>query len=220
MTIFLSPYKCDIENVEDVGSIEGVGPDERLIVTDACILFPVLFPREKRNPERIERLSERLAPQFPIKPSEYLLKRDSRKITKRQIDVVNALEDGRFKERGIQIGVTNVVLGELRTLGTYLEGRHFREWWYGGIKEDVNFIYTPVRSFREKYPEISGMFEDNGDFSIALATYVLGTGFATDDYGTFNYKALKDLRGIYFDRWGLDRKFENYDSQALLMQIL
>lgn len=196
--------------------------EKKIFVVDTCILFPTILPRKRRNIRTIVDYDEKINKLIKIfnesKKSISYLRSGVRKRRRRQIEVVDLLEDGKFKDRGIYFGITDSILEELITLEGTFEKKNL-----GRCITDVeNYIYKiflDVPHLREKYRPISKMFKANGDFSLAMASYLLGCDIATDDYTCFNESTMKKLKEIYNERWGSGRELKRHDSVSLLMLL-
>mgnify|MGYP000250476745 CR=1 FL=1 len=184
--------------------------EEKFIILDACVIFPAILPRRKRNVQAIKECIERLH-----------RKRNRwttvEKCTRRQIELVNSIEDGRFQRKGYYFGVTDTVFDELYGLGK--ASRQDVKKWFDGVKDNVYQIYLPLNDFRKRYKTLSDNLSDDGDFSVAIASYSLGSPFASEDYWCFDRRVMKIFGEMYRKRWGMKRKFEKHDSESLIMRL-
>jgi hypothetical protein len=190
-------------------------PATNIIIFDTNILLSAIFPKKKRKAHKIVEHSRK---QYSDKWSKCLVEEKNIRSEGKKIKIVNAIESGEFHKRGIYPAITNSVYGELKYFERVFQVRNIEEW--GKKLRDI--IYRPILSvehLRNSYPAISEAFQENADFSVAIASYLLGCNLATDDYRSFNVASNNKFKKIYFDRWGLEKKFLRHDSDSLLMLL-
>lgn len=209
-----------------------------LFILDTCILLPTILPRERRTLGNMERIVRTLHPEAKTiernirkrrmkergkgLEASYMRKRNSR-----CIDIVNAIEDGMFYERGFMIGITDTVFSELLNLERTCKEDNVRKWSKEVKGKYAYMVSLPIGELREKYDSISKKLEQTGDFSVAMAGYLLGCGCISDDYASMHdLKRLNELELMSESRWGhkawshddsYRNEFKLWDSVTLMM---
>lgn len=194
------------------------GMPERIFVMDTCILLPTMLPRERRTLTNMEKVQKKLDRGKETTKFE----RDyNRKKFKRCIRVVNAIEDGIFYGKGFYIGVTRPVYNELIGLERRCEENNVKDWLESVKGKYACTINLPIKALREKYKPLSRELKHTGDFSVAMAAYLLGCRHASDDYNSMEYinklDYLNDLSHERFGKRGDD--FQSWDSECLVMLL-
>ncbi len=187
-----------------------------ITVVDACVLFPEILSRNKRNVNSLRKYSEKLNP-LRESDDKHILRKLSERELRKCIRVVNAIEDGSLSKRGLYMAMTRQVELELWDLRNFRSTYDIPKNWMGDIMEYLYYIDFDANSFRKKYDNISRLFNSNGDFSVAVAAYVLGLNLATRDYRDFNPNNIRSFRKIYSERWGMKRPFRKHDPDSLCM---
>ena len=189
-------------------------PVDQIILFDTNILLPTIFPRKRRKPGVITDVMERFH-----RSENYKLKIYQRKQESKRIEVINSIENGYFQDLGIYPGITNSVYGELQHFQEVLGLEDNLTEWRRKFEDRLYSIFISIKSTRKLYPILSGMFKENGDFSIAISSYLLGCDFATDDYSSFNRHVIKEFKRAYQERWKDKKSFLRHDSSSLLMLL-
>lgn len=201
--------------------------EKKIFIIDSCIAFPIILPRKKRNVSTLMKCSKKVTDSKKVTELmnftgdvrfESYLRSSTEKLRRRQIEVINSLEDGGFKKRGVYIGITNTVLNELKTFEGIIEKKNVENW-TKSVGDYIYKIFLDVSHLRRRYQSISKLFDEDGDFSLAIASYLMGCNIVTDDYRSFNIPTMKRFCEIYDDRWRLKKVVEKHDSDSLLMLL-
>lgn len=201
-----------------------------LLIADTCLLFPAIIPRDKRNIKSLQKYLERLYP-FNGGYNKLVIRKENEKKCRKCINIVNAIEDGKFSRLVSHIGITDEVWKELwglseqapnyYTLENYMRDliSHSYSIEFNGYSIGDYHSSNPINLFRKKYNDISKLFSSDGDFSIAIASYALGCNLATEDHRDFNSNTIRSFSKIYSKEWGLNRPFRKHDSESLCMVL-
>jgi hypothetical protein len=206
-----------------------------LFIIDTNIIFPAILPRERRSVGNIQKIMKKLPSEkrrvrrekrkkIRNQSPKKLMAEYTRKVSIRRIEVVNAIEDGIFYNKGFIIGITNIVYDELLNLERRCREDNARRWLRKVKGKYVYSIYLPIRKLRNKYPDISKKLEHPGDFSVVMAAYLLGCNHASDDYRSVAGLSKSDeLDEMSYVRWGNKwggghrNEFKQWDSEGLIM---
>lgn len=186
----------------------------RLFIIDTCTLFPAIFSRKKRNVNEVEKYTLKLHP-LSDKRSKIAVRAEIREHAKHCIELTNLIEDGKLRKRNIYPGITIQVFKELEKLNNTCRGN--LDEWINSVKNSIYVISLPIKELRENYDEISDTFGANGDFSVAMASLLLGCDFISDDYNSFNQKSIRLIKKRYKNRW--KKVLTRYDAQSFLEKL-
>jgi hypothetical protein len=197
--------------------------ENRLFVIDTSILFPTILPRHRRNANTLFDFSQIIQ----RKHSKYSTnkKRSINYYKRRQInhydtciELVNLLEEGKLKQKGMYFVITDAVFQELRTHEGRLGENNVRDW----ISSINNYCYRlsfDIPLMRSRYKPISKMFDEIGDFSLAITSYILGVSVVTGDYRSFDTPTIKRYKEMFDNRWKNRRCYEHHDAVSFLMKL-
>jgi hypothetical protein len=190
-------------------------PAEKIIIFDTNIVFSSIFPRKVRKCVNLMKTKNN---ERDVRGSKRSLYQKNSRDEEKRIRVVNALEDGEFKRLGLYPGITNAVYGDLKHFERVFQTRNLDEW-IKSVSDKVYRVFVSVEDLRNHNRVLSDTFPENSDFSVAVASYLLGSDFATDDYDSFCNASVNRLNKEYFDRWGSKKKLSRYDTDSLLMKL-
>jgi hypothetical protein len=195
--------------------------ENRLFVIDTSILFPTILPRHRRNANTLFEFSQIIQ----RKHSKYSInkKRSLNYYKRRQInhydtciELVNLLEEGKLKQKGMYFVITDAVFQELRTHEGRLGENNVRDW----MSSVNNYCYRlsfNIPLMRSRYKPISKMFDEIGDFSLAITSYILGVSVVTGDYRSFDTPIKKRFEKLFDDRWNKRINYKHHDAVSFLM---
>ena len=164
-------------------------PTKEVILLNDDILAPILKSRDYRT------------------AFSHSVRENSQDIKKTQ--VINSIEDGKFKKHNIYPGVTLPVLSSI----SKKDSEGLVKAWKENNQDHVYFIDTLEKRDNKK---LGAVFPDHVDFSVGVASLILGCDIATDGDTCFNNFSLIEFKKMYFDKWGTKSKFKTYNSESLL----
>lgn len=208
------PADCTLHVKETGEKVEL--PASKIVVLDTCTVFPSMFPPEMRKSDVIANYIEELRPKFQKNP---YLHSEQIKIEERRIKLVNAMEKGEFQKHGIYPGITNSVHGDLKFFEKIFKIKNVDRFWGNASDDRYYAIFLPVEDLRRCYKPFSEAFKENSDFSVAVASYLLGCDFASGDYTSFKQASMNMFKKAYFERWGSKKRFLRHDAESLLMRL-
>lgn len=185
-------------------------PATNIKILDTNIVLPAIFPKESRKPDTIVNY---IGKSVKWKPRQLRIRNE-----RKRIKIVNAIESGKFQECGIYPGITNHVWGELKHWEEKLQVENIKRWWKK-LNEKTYSTFVSVKGLRDQYKSLSQALPENADFSVAMASCIIGSDLATDDYTSFNNCCINMFKKVYFERWGSKKRFQRYDSDSLLMLL-
>lgn len=207
-------------SVEDKPQISGSGclnlPATNIIALGTDIVFPVIFPEEKRTPHIISSYVEKIH-QNDIEDKIHWRSKEERSQEKR-IQIVDAIEAREFQRRGLYPALPSPVYGELKTFEGMFRIGNIKEW-KNKVSDRIYDISVSVENLRASNRPLSGTFPGQTAFSLAVASYSLGCDIATNDYISFNVASLNKFNKAYFERWGSKKRFVRHDTTSLLMLL-
>ncbi|MFH1473555.1 MAG: hypothetical protein ABIE55_01540 [Candidatus Aenigmatarchaeota archaeon] len=187
-------------------------PRENISVFDTNILISSVIPKESRNINEFLKCQQHAYG----KKRGFLMKK-SIIYHKRGMKIVDAIEEGLLIDAGICPVITNNVYAELRNFEKKAGTENIKQWLRKN-KENVCNAFMPTEYYRKKYPVISEILKENGDFSVAVASVELGCNIATDDYRSFDNSTLNRIKKEQKKKWPR-ATFVRHDSESLAMLL-
>lgn len=189
-------------------------PANNMIILDTNILLPAVLPRENRRSTVLVSFEEKYHKRIPSKP---LWRSSKLRKEEKRIEVVNAIEDGKFQKHGLYPGFTGPVYKELKSFDGFFQTRNIEKW-KDELKDRTYLVYIPTEDLRT-HKTLSETNLEHSDFSVVASSYLLGCNFATDDYSSFDTACMNKLKNAYTERWGSRSKFVRHDTDSLLMLL-